>query len=399
MSIKKISPGEKLILDPIAAVKRRIFLVATPVGILIMLFVWVTGLRQGDISWLNTFILPLLASFFLTLVLLLWSDVITLRTFELIVYASVMAYALCDFASVIITTILTNGTFNTSLILWLPFVYILGFLILSTNRALWLSALFFLSTLLLGATAYLYFLANGLAIQNIDLLVEVYSASAFYIAVLYLVARIKEHYASELVVADDMSKLAMTDSVTQLNNRRLLNHYLKEEVNRAERHNQPLSILLFDLDLFKKINDTHGHNAGDDVLHEVAQLLRQIVRTSDPFGRWGGDEFLCLATNTTGEKAVELAERLRDAVQQHNFGVAGKVTASFGVTSYQKGDKPETLIRRADLGLYKAKAGGRNRVEAVRAGITLPLFEGEKPYMVSEDKPAQANGPGNDPKK
>lgn len=399
MSIKKISPGEKLILDPIAAVKRRIFLVATPVGILIMLFVWVTGLRQGDISWLNTFILPLLASFFLTLVLLLWSDVITLRTFELIVYASVMAYALCDFASVIITTILTNGTFNTSLILWLPFVYILGFLILSTNRALWLSALFFLSTLLLGATACLYFLVNGLAIQNIDLLVEVYSASAFYIAVLYLVARIKEHYASELVVADDMSKLAMTDSVTQLNNRRLLNHYLKEEVNRAERHNQPLSILLFDLDLFKKINDTHGHNAGDEVLHEVAQLLRQIVRTSDPFGRWGGDEFLCLATNTTGEKAVELAERLRDAVQQHNFGVAGKVTASFGVTSYQKGDKPETLIRRADLGLYKAKAGGRNRVEAVRAGITLPLFEGEKPYMVPEDKPAQANGPGNDPKK
>lgn len=399
MTIKKISPGEKLILDPIAAVKRSIFLVATPVGILIMLFVWVTSLRQGDISRLNTFILPLLASFFLTLVLLLWSDVITLRTFELIVYASVMAYALCDFASVIITTILTNGTFNTSLILWLPFVYILGFLILSTNRALWLSALFLLSTLLLGATACLYFLVNGLAIQNIELLVEIYAAGAFYIAVLYLVARIKERYASEVVVADDMSKLAMTDSVTQLNNRRLLNHYLKEEVNRAERHNQPLSILLFDLDLFKKINDTHGHNAGDEVLHEVAQLLRQIIRTSDPFGRWGGDEFLCLATNTTGEKAVELAERLRDAVQQHNFGVAGKVTASFGVTSYQKGDKPETLIRRADLGLYKAKAGGRNRVEAVRAGITLPLFEGEKPYMVPEDKPAQANGPGNDPKK
>ena len=97
-----------------------------------------------------------------------------------------------------------------------------------------------------------------------------------------------------------------------------------------------------------------------------------------------------LATNTTGEKAVEMAERLRDAVQQHNFGMAGKVTASFGVTSYQKGDKPETLIRRADLGLYKAKAGGRNRVEAVRAGITLPLFEGEKPYPVPQDNPGQA---------
>ncbi len=389
MTINKISPGGKPSLDPIEAVKRRIFLAATPLGILIMLFVWVTGMRQGDISRLNTFFLPLLATLFLTLVLLFWSDVIPLRTFELIVYASVLAYALCDFASVIFRTIRTNGTFNTSLILWLPFVYILGFLILSTNRALWLSALFFLTTLLLGAVACLYFLVNHLAIQNIDLLVEVYSASAFYIAVLYLVARIKERYASELAVADDMSKLAMTDSVTQLNNRRLLNHYLKEEVNRAERHNQPLSILLFDLDLFKKINDTYGHNAGDEVLHEVAQLLRLIVRTSDPFGRWGGDEFLCLATNTTGEKAVELAERLREAVQQHHFGMAGKVTASFGVTSYQKGDKPETLIRRADLGLYKAKAGGRNRVEPVRAGITLPLFEGEKPYPIPQDDPGQ----------
>ncbi len=113
-----------------------------------------------------------------------------------------------------------------------------------------------------------------------------------------------------------MSKLAMTDSLTQVDNRRLLNQLLQEEVTRAERHNLPLSILLFDLDRFKSINDSFGHNTGDEVLQEVAQQLRQAIRTSDPFGRWGGDEFLCLATNTDGKQAVELAERLRDALQQ-----------------------------------------------------------------------------------
>ena len=146
----------------------------------------------------------------------------------------------------------------------------------------------------------------------------------------------------------------------------------------------PLSILLFDLDWFKRINDSFGHNIGDKILLEVAQLMRQNVRTSDPFGRWGGDEFLCLAINSDGEHAVELAERLREALQRHHFGTVKKVSASFGVTTYLKGDTPETLIRRADLGLYKAKAVGRNRVEAVLAGITLPLFEGEKPYLVSD---------------
>jgi diguanylate cyclase (GGDEF)-like protein len=115
-------------------------------------------------------------------------------------------------------------------------------------------------------------------------------------------------------------------------------------------------------------------------LQEVAGQLRLAIRTSDPFGRWGGDEFLVLATNTDGKQAVELAERLRDTMENYHFSTVGKVTASFGVTTYQVGDSPETLIRRADMGLYKAKSCGRNRVEAVIAGVTLPLFEGDKPY-------------------
>jgi diguanylate cyclase (GGDEF)-like protein len=380
MAINKILLGGKPQNDPIEAAKRKVFLIGTPIGVLSMLVVWGIGLKQNTITLANLFILPLLAVAFLTLAILYWRQVIHLQIFEVTLYGLVLAYALWEFGSTIIKITLMNGTFSPNFTLWLPFVYILSFLVLSTNRALLLSAFFLLAMLIFGVAACIHFLLHDLVFPNITLLVQVYFASAFYIAVLFLVSRIKELYISEHVIAGDMSKLAMIDSLTQVDNRRLLTQLLKEEVTRAERHNLPLSVLLFDLDRFKHINESFGHNTGDEVLQEVARQLRQAIRTSDPFGRWGGDEFLVLATNTDEKQAVELAERLRESLEKCAFSTAGKVTASFGITTYQTGDSPETLIRRADMGLYKAKSGGRNRCEAVTAGITLPLFEGEKPY-------------------
>ena len=381
MAIKKILDGGKPQNDPIEAAKRKVFLIGTPVGVLTILAVWAIGLKQHNMTVANIFILPLLAMAFLILTVLYWRHIIHLRAFELVVYGLVLVYALAEFAFIILAITFMNGSFGPEFTLWLPFVYILSFLILSTNLALLLSGLFFLATLIFGLASLIHYLVGGLAFPNIALLLQFYFASAFYIAVLYLVSRIKERYISERVIANDMSKLAMIDSLTQVDNRRLLTQLLKEEVTRAGRHNLPLSVLLFDLDRFKIINDTFGHNAGDAVLQEVARQLRQAIRTSDPFGRWGGDEFLVLATNTDGKQAIELAERLREALENCHFSIPGKkVTASFGITTYQSGDSPETLIRRADMGLYKAKSAGRNRAVAVLAGITLPLFEGEKPY-------------------
>jgi diguanylate cyclase len=386
MAIKKTLTGGKPQDDPIDAIKRRIFLLATPVGSLSMLVVWGIGLKKNDLTVSDLFLLPLLAVLLLILVVLLWRKIIPLRSFELVMYALVLTYAFCEFASIIITVVLTNGSFNADFTLWLAFIYILSFLVLSIDRALLFSALFFFFSLAIGLAASLIFLFKGLVFPNISLLIQVYVASAFYVTLLYLVARIKERYISQSAVAEDMSKLAMIDSLTQVDNRRLLNQYLEQEVSRAGRHNLPLSILLFDLDWFKNINDSFGHNIGDKILQEVAQELRKNIRTSDPFGRWGGDEFLCLAINSDGKQAVELAERLRDALQRHPFSRVNKVTASFGVTTFQKGDTPETLMRRADVGLYKAKAGGRNRVEAVLAGVTLPLFVGKNTYPSADDK-------------
>jgi diguanylate cyclase len=389
MILKKVFSSGKLLDTHIDAAKRKIFLAATPVGCLSMLvFLW-TGLKQGSLSALDAVSLPILTFIFLSLTVLLWRKVISLHTFEVVAYVVALADTLCEFAAICIAIVLGKGSFSPDFMIWLPFIYILCFLTLNTNRALLFAGSFFFSTLIIGLGTLLHFLLRGLVFPNVSMLIQMYFASALYIAVLYLLARIREHYVTELSAAEDLSKLAMIDSLTQVDNRRNLNRVLQEEVKRVERHNLPLSILLFDLDRFKRINDTFGHNTGDRILQEVALKLRQNIRTTDPFGRWGGDEFLCLAINSDGQQAVELAERLRNVLEQHTFDAVEKVTASFGVTTYQMGDTPETLIRRADLGLYKAKEGGRNRVEAVLAGVTLPLFEGEKPYPNEDTQPNQ----------
>jgi diguanylate cyclase (GGDEF)-like protein len=371
-------------LDPLEIVKRKIFLLASPIGILSMLIVWGLGLRQGSLSQWDFVALPFLGIVFLIMTLLLWRRVIFLHTFELVVFTLVMVYAISEFLSVLSNTLATRGTFTTNFTIWIPITFLLAFLILDVRHALISSAVYLGSMLAVGIACLVRFGAIGIHLQDTSLLVQIYLASAVYIVVLYLMSQLHDHYISEHSVVDAMSKLAMTDPLTKMDNRRLLDKLIREEINRTERHAFPLSVLLFDLDYFKKINDNFGHNTGDQVLQEVAGLLRQKIRVSDPFGRWGGDEFLCLATNTDGTQAAELADRLREALERNRFSRVGKVTASFGVTTYQPGDTPETLVRRADMGLYKAKASGRNRVEVVYAGITLPLFEGEKPYPNTE---------------
>lgn len=157
--------------------------------------------------------------------------------------------------------------------------------------------------------------------------------------------------------------LAGTDQLTGLNNRRRFKEFLDQELARRRRHPAPLSLLLLDIDHFKQVNDTHGHEVGDLVLKELAKLLLHNVRRSDTPARWGGEEFLVLLPATDAEAAVKLAEKLRLSVEKHDFPKVGRVTASFGVASLQDDEDDESnLLRRVDQALYQAKNEGRNRV-------------------------------------
>lgn len=156
--------------------------------------------------------------------------------------------------------------------------------------------------------------------------------------------------------------LARTDGLTGIHNRESLNNLLEIELYRSKRYKSPLAVILFDIDHFKKINDTFGHQRGDAVLKTMVNLVQSNLRSTDIFGRWGGEEFLIAAPGISSEQGLKLAEKIRRLVQDHDFPEVHQVTASFGVTAYRPDDSVDTLLRRADLALYKAKGGGRNRV-------------------------------------
>ncbi len=161
----------------------------------------------------------------------------------------------------------------------------------------------------------------------------------------------------------ELSRLASTDKLTGAWNRRRLEEALLSEMERLKRYDHPLSMTILDIDFFKKINDVHGHNAGDQVLIEMAQVLLSSLRGTDSLTRWGGEEFVVLCPNTTLLTMSMLAERLRERIAETVFPEVGRVTASLGVAECMVSETWEDWFKRADTALYRAKTAGRNQVQ------------------------------------
>jgi diguanylate cyclase (GGDEF)-like protein len=166
---------------------------------------------------------------------------------------------------------------------------------------------------------------------------------------------------------EEIYRLTIQDGLTQIPNQRYMTEFLEREVARSQRHARPLSVLMFDIDRFKTINDTHGHLCGDFVLRELAGCVRASVRREDLFARYGGEEFVLVLVETPHSEALQVAERLRESVASHQFRFEAtpiRLTISIGVAS-TTGDpavNPAALVRAADERLYLAKRSGRNKV-------------------------------------
>jgi len=168
---------------------------------------------------------------------------------------------------------------------------------------------------------------------------------------------------------EENRRLSITDPLTGVFNRRYLMEQLPREIDRATRYGRQLSTIMCDVDHFKKINDSHGHLTGDDVLKWFAATLQKCVRTSDWIARYGGEEFVIVLPETSVTNAATKAEHLRQDIAGTPFAAAGvefSVTASFGVSGWRetvpKGSSLDVLIARCDTGVYASKAGGRNRI-------------------------------------
>lgn len=155
---------------------------------------------------------------------------------------------------------------------------------------------------------------------------------------------------------------ALTDALTGLLNRHALYPILNQELERSARYARPFSIVLFDIDEFKAVNDNFGHLEGDKVLKELSNLVSGLLRKTDYAGRWGGEEFLLILPETDTAEAVILAERIRMKVKDTFFTQVYNVTASFSVVAYRTGQNLEALLECADKALYQAKDNGRNQV-------------------------------------
>ena len=170
-------------------------------------------------------------------------------------------------------------------------------------------------------------------------------------------------YPKIMALEKELRLQASTDSLTRIYNRSKFDEILSIELQRAKRYGTSMSLIAFDIDHFKAVNDTYGHLLGDYALKTVVGLAQKAVRSVDYLARWGGEEFMIILPEAELEKAETLAERIKDKIENHDFGEIGKVTVSFGVAQFRASDTEETLIKRTDDALYRAKSNGRNRVE------------------------------------
>lgn len=161
----------------------------------------------------------------------------------------------------------------------------------------------------------------------------------------------------------ELKRLATTDMLTGLINRARFDYLIKHEIGRLNRYIRPFSLIMLDVDYFKLINDSLGHDAGDQVLAALSKLLEENLREADYCARWGGEEFIILAPETTLAQAVKLADKVRHRIRCSHFPGAGRVTVSMGVVEVIPHETQQSVMKRVDNALYRAKEKGRDRVE------------------------------------
>ena len=183
--------------------------------------------------------------------------------------------------------------------------------------------------------------------------------------VIFLIYRnsVLKRYSKKIVsINKELEIVSTTDGLTKINNRRKIELILEIQIESISRTNNELSIILLDIDNFKQVNDKFGHEVGDKTLITFSSILKEHIRPTDSVGRWGGEEFLIVCENSDLDSAYNLANRLRELIQENNFEVIGKCTASFGVASFERNHSKTKFVSNADAALYKAKDEGRNKV-------------------------------------
>ncbi len=197
----------------------------------------------------------------------------------------------------------------------------------------------------------------GIMLRNIKIISIVVTLLALLLSTIFTAILVNERKKQKSI-----HDLAVHDALTGIYNRHGVNELLNQKIEEFKRVKNKLSVVFFDIDFFKRVNDTYGHDMGDYVLENIAKLVSLEIRASDIFARWGGEEFILFLPDTSLEEALKVAEKLRKSIEEYAFSDIDTITCSFGVTELKKDDTKESFLKRVDNLLYEAKASGRNCV-------------------------------------
>ena len=316
---------------------------------------WAIGVRAGDMDAIDLYGLPVLTFGFLGSALWLLGHPKSVRAVQTFVLLLLATYSMSEFVLLSLPTIQQTNAGGAGLP-WFTVVITLFFFNHSERTAIRLG-LGYMGLHLLASTVFFW---TTLTYLQFNVLLQFFLANSISLGMLWLMSQFRHSYQA-------LYKIAHTDALTGIMNRRSMQTQLELQYS----HERSFGVLMIDIDHFKRINDTHGHAIGDQVLRELALLLEGQTRTQEIVSRWGGEEFMVLSSGQSRDGCEQIAHRLLEAVRATRL-VGLRVTISIGVAWCEESETLESVVARADSALYAAKDNGRNRVEfdAVKASRT-----------------------------
>ncbi len=349
---------ERIAAAPFDRIRHKLAVIVLILGAAAAFSAFALEVMVEDSNVVDVVFLPIMTALFATMGLILAHHPERLRQFENIAYALLAAYALSMLVFQLRHTLPQLHTFSETMF-WYPILYLVAFLLhrrsTAAKIALGIWAVSLLLSLLFAPYAQLVAAHDYSALNS---LLQLHVSGLVYILLLYAFSRIEESYA-------ETRALAYLDYLTQLPNRRYGETMLLQLLQQSREHELPFSVVMMDLDGFKKVNDRFGHDVGDRVLKRTALLIQRFLPRGARVIRWGGEEFLVILPETDEAKAREVALEVRQGLKDSPHEGVGVVAASFGVAQLSKGISLDELILRADHAMYRAKEQGGNLVVTV----------------------------------
>ncbi|APZ43672.1 sensor domain-containing diguanylate cyclase [Acidihalobacter ferrooxydans] len=344
--------------DAFESIRRLFRLVMLPTGALACALAWSVEVLSGRIVPFDFYFLPIMGTLLAVSAFMLWRRPQLQLWVEYILFIALIAYLLITLEYQLRGYVPKYGHFN-AFAYWYFLAFLIAFITWKPRQAVYICAGIYTVMLALLALNLqpLLQLDHAKAIESLNNIGQFYFACLAYMIGTYMLAQLRSQFVT-------MQQRALTDPLTGAANRRHGEEILALELDRANRYGHALSVIMLDLDHFKRVNDTHGHAVGDIMLCSVARTVDEQLRTSDHLARWGGEEFLVIAPELDDASVLAVAERIRTHISHLRIPEASEIcpSASFGVAFLRTGDTPDTLFARADQALYRAKNGGRNQV-------------------------------------